>query len=205
MACSSPGPVNHDRVEAARVFCGEWATINTEVILRLAGSPSAKELDIIAAYRLGDIRRVLDSYRRRSASQLRACFANFWDESLAEAYRRKFYDRDADYMRAAVQESIRSLLGPCDLKQNTNNDLVASAVADPPSGDYDIRLTAQRITFGYYRIDGVAVLVPLDMKRAQNPAPYAWVIDSATAPRTFSHYLDQYNQMFAEASRVFPS
>lgn len=42
------------------------------------------------------------------------------------------------------------------------------------------------------------------VKRAQNPAPYAWVIDSATAPRTFEHYRYQYDQMFAEASRVYP-
>ena len=199
-----PALVNHDRVEAVRTFCGEWETVNTEVILRLGGSPSATEIDIVAAYRVGDLRRVLDPYRKRPASRLRACFGNFWDESLAEAYRRKYYDRDAAYMRTAVQDSIRGLLGACDLKQNAEGNLVATAVADPPSGGYDIRLTPQRITFGYYRIDGVAVLVPLDMKRAQNPAPYAWVIDSATAPRTFEHYRYQYDQMFAEASRVYP-
>jgi hypothetical protein len=200
-----PTLVNHDRVEAARVFCGEWATINTEVIQRLAGSPAAKEIDMVAAYRLGELRRVLDSYRKRPTSRLRACFSDFWDETLAEAYRRKFYDRDANYMQAAVQESIQGLLGPCELKQNADGHRVVSAVRDPPSGDYDIRLTSQRITFGYYRIDGVVVLVPLDMKRAQNPAPYAWVIDSATAPRTFEHYRYQYDQMFAEAFRVYPA
>jgi len=200
-----PALVNHDRVEAVRAFCGEWATINTEVIMRLGGSPNATEIDIVAAYRVGELRRVLDSYRKRSGSQLRACFGNFWDESLAEAYRRKFYDRDAAYMRAAVQESIRGLLGPCELELNADRCLIATSVVDPPAGKYDIRLTSQRITFGYYRIDGVAVMVPLDMKRAQNPAPYAWVIDSATSPRTFEHYRYQYDQMFSEASRVYPA
>jgi hypothetical protein len=43
----------------------------------------------------------------------------------------------------------------------------------------------------------------LDMKRAQNPAPYAWVIDANTSPRTFDHYRQQYEQMFEEASIVY--
>jgi hypothetical protein len=200
-----PTLVNHDRVEAARVFCGEWATISTEVIVRLAGSPNAKEIDMVAAYRVGELRRVLDSYRKRASSKLRACFSNFWDARLAEAYQRKYYDRDSAHMQDGVQDSIRGLLGPCDLKPNAAGDfIVASAVTDPPLGNYDIRLTSQRITFGYYRIDGIAVLVPLDMKRAQNPAPYAWVIDSTTAPRTFEHYRYQYEEMFGEATRVYP-
>lgn len=200
-----PTLLNHDRVEATRVFCGEWATINTEVIQRLAGSPNAKEVDMVAAYRIGELRRVLDSFRKRAESRLRACFGNFWDDALADAYRRKFFDRDSDYMREAVLDSIRNLIGPSKLEVNGDGNLVASDLSDPPAGNYDIRLTPQRITFGYYRIDGVAVLVPLDMKRAQNPAPYAWVIDSATAPRTFEHYRYQYDQMFAEAASVYTS
>jgi hypothetical protein len=201
---AAPTLINHDRVEAARVFVGEWATINTEVIQRLAGSPTAKEIDILAAYRVGDIRRALESYRKRSESRLRACFGNFWDEALAQCYQRKYSDRNSEYMRTAVQDSIEKLLGPCDVRTDASGVLAVSALTDPPAGKYEIRLTDQRITYGYYRIDAVAVLVPLDMKKSQEPAPYAWVIDQATNPKTFAHYGLQYEEMFKEARRVYP-
>lgn len=200
-----PTLVNHDRVEAARVFVGDWATINTEVIQRLAGSPGAREIDIVAAYRVGDIRRALESYRKRPESRLRACFGNFWDESLAECYRRKYSDRSPEYMRSAVEDSITKLLGPCELRVDASGAPAVTALTDPPSGGYEIRLTGQRITFGYHRIDAIAVLVPLDMKKSQDPAPYAWVIDAATNPKTFAHYRSQYDEMFQEAVRVYPS
>ena len=85
-----------------------------------------------------------------------------------------------------------------------NKDIKVTSLSNPPQARYEIRLTSQRITYGYYRVDGFAFLVPLDMKRDQNPAPFAWVVPQDTAPRTFEHYLQEYDRMFAEALRVFP-
>jgi hypothetical protein len=205
LSLAIPSLRNHDRVEAAFVYCGDWVTIAAEVIVRLGGSVGTKEIDILSAYRSGEIRRVLDAFRQRSDSTLRACFANFWDAQLADVYRRKYYDRTVAYMQDAVRESIRSLLGPCELTVGEDARVTASELTNTPNARYEIGLTQQRITFSYYRVDRVAVVVPLDMKRAQNPAPYAWVIDANTAPRTFDHYRQQYDQMFVEASLVYPS
>lgn len=199
----APTLVNHDRVENCNIFCGDWHTVNIEVVQRLARAPSANEIDILAAYRVGEIRRVLDEFRTRSSCRLRACFADMWDTSLAEAYQRKYFDRSTAQLQEAVTESLRYLLGPCEI----NNEPSATAIRNvqhPPAATYDLRLTRQRITFGFYRVDRVLVMVPLDMKTAQNPAPYAWVIDASTSPRTFEHYLTQFETMFSEAQRVYP-
>ena len=199
-----PTLVNHDRVDLVSTFVGDWTTINNEVAVRLAGSEGATSIDILAAYRVGEIRRALDSFRSRPVANLRACFANMWDDALADTYRRKFYDRSTEHMRNAVEESVRHLLGPSRLEVNSPSEIRVLDVVNPPAAHYEIRLTSQRITFGYYRVGDAAVVVPLDMKRAQNPAPPAWAIDRETAPRVFDRYLSEFEAMFAEALSVFP-
>jgi hypothetical protein len=85
-----------------------------------------------------------------------------------------------------------------------DNGRVSVVNVHPPRAKYEIRLTPQRITYSFYRIDDVAFLVPLDMKRAQNPAPLAWALAKDTAPRAFAHYLQEYETMFSEAIQVYP-
>lgn len=94
-----------------------------------------------------------------------------WDDALLEAYRRKFYNRDAKYMRDAVIDSIRNLLGICDVNVTPAGTVIINDLKEPPAASYEIYLTSQRVTFGYYRIDENAFVVPLDMKKSQDPAP----------------------------------
>lgn len=123
-------------------------------------------------------------------------------------YRRKYHDRTSDYILNVLKESIEFLVGPCNVQVATDpsgqKEIKVIGLANPPQAGYEIRLTSQRITYSYYRVDQFAFLVPLDMKRAQNPAPLAWVVAQETAPRAFEHYLQEYDRMFSEALRVFP-
>src|ERR1041384_8344081 len=84
------------KIEEIHTVVGDWFTLNTGGIARLAAASSAREIDILAAYRVGEIRRALDDFRGRTDAHLRACFANMWDDALVAAYQRKYYDRNAD-------------------------------------------------------------------------------------------------------------
>ena len=195
-----------DRVEEVRTYVGDWPTLHIAGIARLASSPTARSIDILAAYRVGEIRRALDEFKfkEREGGRLRACFANMWDDALLAAYQRKYQDRTAEHIRQALAESVQGLLGPCEIRLDEARNPVLSGLGASPQASYEIRLTSQRITFGYYRIDDVAFLVPLDMKKQQNPAPIAWVLDRETAPRAFNFYLEEYNRVFEESYGLFP-
>jgi hypothetical protein len=177
--------------------------MHTEGIARLAAHPDTKTVDILAAYRVGEIRRVLDKFREQEDRQLRACFANMWDAALVQTYQRKYHDRDAEYIKNAVKDSIQHLIGKCDINDG-GGAVRALNVTGAPRARYEIRLTSQRITYSFYRIDNAIFIVPLDMKRAQNPAPLAWLITQQTAPQTFAHYRQEFDRMFDEAIRVYP-
>jgi predicted nucleotide-binding protein with TIR-like domain len=194
-----------DTVEEVQTFVGSWATLHTHGIARLAGASTTRSIDVLAVYRVGEIRRVLDSFRTREDATLRACFANVWDDGLVTAYQRKIRDRSADHFRTALKESIEFLLGPCDIQVNDDQHLVVTNVSGAPRAKYEIRLTNQRITFSYYRIDSIAFIVPLDMKTAQNPAPVAWALDRETMPQAFAYYLQEYERVLAEGFRVYPA
>jgi hypothetical protein len=192
------------KVSEIRTFVGDWGVLENVGIIPLLESPEARSIDILASYsllRLGP--NLLNALKTRDKASLRACFANMWDDALLASYRRKYYDRAPEQIRAKLEKSIKELLGPCEIHLNELQRPVISAVEKPPTASYNIRLTDQRITFGYYRIDDVAFLVPLDMKLSQNPAPMAWVLDRGTAPEVFDNYLAEYNQMFREAYSVF--
>jgi hypothetical protein len=147
----------HDKVEEIRTFVGEWQTLHIEGITRLAARDDACVIDILAVYRVGEIRRVLDGFRQRKEAQLRACFANMWDSELLRAYQRKYYDRTDDYVRNALKESIEFLVGPCKVQVTVDasgqQDIKVTSLSDSPQARYEIRLTSQRITDGYYRVD----------------------------------------------------
>lgn len=194
-----------DTVDEVTTFVGKWSTIHTDGIARLAESTSARNIDLLAVYRVGELRRVLDNFREREDATLRACFANMWDDDLVRAYQRKFYDRTADYMRNALTESFQGLLGPCRVETESPEHIRITDIERPPNARYMIRLTSQRITYSYYRVDNVSFVVPLDMKREQNPAPLVWVVEQETAQSAFEFYKREYDQMFEEAINVYPS
>ena len=174
-------------------------------IAKLAEQPQVQMIDILAGYRVGEITRSLgNTYRERPGAQLRACFANMWDNELLRVYQRKYYDRSEEYVKNAVKDSIIKLLGPCTFEETQDPAQVrVNNVTAAPVADYQIRITNQRITYGYYRIDNCAFIVPLDMKRDQNPAPYAWVLARESAPKAFEFYLQEYDRMFSEALSVY--
>ena len=192
-------------VEPVSTFVGSFRDVLNNGIIRLVQEQSAQEIDIVVAYRIGEFRRVLTEFRKRPESRLRVCFANLWDDALLEIYRRKYFDRDAAYMRNALQESIRGLLGPCDIEYSEQNGVQITNLQDAPAASYQIAFTDQRITYSFYRVDDIAFVVPLDMKRTQDPAPLAWSFAKDTAPRTYRQYVQEYEQFFSEAKRVYPA
>jgi hypothetical protein len=196
--------LDRSKVEEFRTIIGDWFTLNTGGIGRLAAASGAREIDILVAYRVGEIRRYLDGFRQRKGARLRACFANMWDSALLSAYQRKYFDRNAEQIRNGLRESIEFLMGGCTVNVQAPDQISLTNLQAPPAATYDLRLTSQRITFGYYRIDQTAFIVPLDMKKAQDPSPLVWVLTREVAARAFDHYLEEYNQMFEEALHVFP-
>jgi hypothetical protein len=197
----------YDDVDEVLTYIGSWPTMHVQGIRRLAADPQARSVDIMAAYRVGEIKNPLNefAFKKREDATLRACFFNAWDVPLAEIYRRKYYDRTTEHMQHAVKESIEFLLGPCSLEAGSDARVTVTDVAEPPAADYDLRLTPQRITMGYYRVDDVAFIVPLDMKREQTPQPLAWVLDKSTAPGAFNYYLKEFSQTFEESQSVYRS
>ncbi len=194
-----------DGVEELRTYVGEWRIVHINAIARLAEAREARMIDVLAAYRVGEIARVLDGFRRSAETQLRACFGNMWDAALVAVYQRKYHDRSSNYIRDAVMDSVSRLLGPCEFDEpSAGHCLRAKNLKDPPRAEYQIRLTSQRITYGFYRIDNYAIIVPLDMKKSQNPAPFAWVLPRESAPKAFDHYVQEFDRMFSEADSVFP-
>lgn len=188
-------------VEQVTTFVGDWKAIHINAIARLAEKPDAREIDLLAAYRGGEIRKVIGDFKKRAGSSLRVCFANLFDDSLCEAYMRKYYDRTREQLRAGLRESIELLLSPCKLRVE-NQEVIVTDLVEPPVAEYDIRLTSQRITFSYYRVNDCSFVVPLDMKTQQAPAPLVWVVEKETMPMAYAHYLGEYNAMFQEARRV---
>jgi hypothetical protein len=172
-------------------------------IIPLAAGERVQQIDVLVAYRVGEIRRVLDTFRKRPGGRLRVCFADMWDDELLKVYQRKYTDRDADYIRHALLESIQGLLGPFDFDMKDRRLVGVSNVRDAPQASYEVRLTSQRLTYGFYRVDRVAFVIPLDMKKAQNPAPLAWAVPQDTAPRTYQHYSEEFTRMFTEARCVY--
>lgn len=154
-------------------------------------------------YRLDrEILRALVDFDKRRDAKLRVCFANIWKDDLVKAYQLKIKDRDQDYMRDAVVNSIKGLLGPCNINVNGPREILATDLMDPPKANYQIRLTDQRITYSYYRIDDFAFIIPLGMT-TENPESLVWVFERGT--RAFDYYLDEYEKVFKEAAvKVYP-
>lgn len=192
-----------EEVEKVNTYVGPWSTIHIQGIQKLAQSDKVTNIDVLAAYRIGEIRRVLDSFRKNPDANLRVCFANMWDNELAKAYQRKYFDREIKYLQNAVEDSIIKLLGKCEIQVSSPTEIIISDIETPPLAKYDIRLTAQRITFSYYRIQNTSFIVPLDMKKTQNPPPMAWVLNNDSTPGVFDNYSKEYDEMFNESYQIY--
>jgi hypothetical protein len=196
---------SHRAIEAVSTLVGDYRTMLNDGIARLAAGKTVQQIDILVAYRVGDIRRVLDDFRKRPGGRLRVCFADMWDEELLRVYQRKYTDRNADRIRNALSDSIQGLFGQCDVDVNQDRPFKISNLRDVPQAQYELRLTSQRLTYSFYRVDKFAFVIPLDMKTSQNPAPLAWAIAQDTSPEIYQHYLDEFSRMFAEARCVYPT
>lgn len=157
---------------------------------------------MLVAYQMGDVARNLRQTCDRPGVQIRICLADMWDEPLVNAYQRKYHDRTSNEIRDSVKKSMERLLGPCKFNLDERGVLQSIAPEHPPNASYEIRLTPQRITHSFYRVDNTCFVIPLDMKRAQDPAPFAWTLSHETSPREYRHYVEEYQLMFKEARRV---
>ncbi len=196
-----------DDVQRTEVFVGSWKGVFANGIAQLAEDSETKTIDIVVAYQIGEVKKYLAAFREHSDAKLRVCLSNMFDEKLADAYRRKYYDRTVEDLRMRLTGSIRDLLGPCEVAPPSDGSTLPTIrnVEDPPVAEYEIRLSDQRITYSYYRLDDVAFLMPLDMKRNQAPPPLAWVMSEETSVPAFTRYCEEFEILFSEAQRVYSS
>ncbi|WP_198031998.1 TIR domain-containing protein [Bradyrhizobium sp. Ec3.3] len=183
-------------------FAAQFRELMPQCVQKLAKNPDLQTIDILVAYRIGDIRLDLEKFRVKPNVRVRACLVNMWDSTSLDMHLRKYGDnqRDAKYLQDRVKESVEGLLGRCEF-----SDAPISVVRahESISGNYEIRLTNQRITFALYRLDDTLCIVPLDMKKGQTPSPNGFVISKETCPRTFQQFIDEYDALFSEADHVF--
>jgi hypothetical protein len=191
-------------VEEVRTFVGDWRSIRMEGVRALTNREPIRSLDLLAVYNADSMGDIADDLIDRRGVKIRICLANTFDAPLNDVYRRLYQGKKRKQLCDATRESIQKLLGPCTLKVNSSGDITVSGIRKPPRAQFEIRLTDQRITFGYFRLNGVATIMPLDMKTKQKPAPVAWLLDKNTSPMTFKHYLMQYEKMFEEALCIYP-
>lgn len=207
-----------DRLQLAHALVGPWDQFGA--IASLMQDSEANEIDILIAYRVIDVFRSMKRFRSNPAAKLRLCMADMMDRQLNRIYRRKYIDRDEQYLEKAVCDSIQTVLlgdsDPEEAKKIELTDLACSSehrrrevkigdLVDPPKAQYEIYLCSQRVTFSYYRIDDIAFIIPLDMKLAKGPAPYVWTISKERNPRLFNYYLHtEYDAVIESATKVYP-
>jgi hypothetical protein len=188
-----------------RTFIGDFRTILNDGIIRLAQETITKEIDVLVVYRMGDVARAIRSSCNREGVKIRVCFADMWDEALLNTYLRKYTDRDGPYIQKAICESIEKLLGQCAFDFDDKGRLSGVRPRQAPEGRFEIALTSQRITYSFYRVDDTCFVIPLDMKRSQEPPPLAWTLSQETAPAPFGQYSGEYTSVFNEGRVVFSS
>lgn len=175
------------------------ALLANEIAPRIA---RASEIDLLSMYRGIDVHRHLDAFRATRRNRLRMCFLDAWDPDLVAIYQRKFgSERDQAYMQGAILRASENFIGP----SSFNSKRLTITPRKAPVANYDIRLTGQRITYDYCRVDDVALLIPLDMKLEQNPQPPAWLITRDEHPEIFSFYLGDFADVFKNARSVYAS
>ena len=175
------------------------ALLTNEIVPRIK---HAREIDLLSMYRNIDVHRYLDAFRVVRRNRLRACYLDAWDAELVSIYQRKFGpDRDQAYMKDAVFASAKQLIGPATL--DPKRQMVKPRKA--PVANYDLRVSGLRITYDYCRVDGMALVIPLDMKLEQNPPPPGWLITRDEHPELFNFYLADFSDVFKNARSIYAS
>jgi len=197
-------------VRAVHTIVAPWMYINDAIGARMSDSQT-KEIDVLVAYRVNEVMQGMAEFRANPSARMRVCFADVFDLALSAVYRRKYVDRSDEDMRRGLVESVRMVLAGnanLDDAQKINADvggLTIGQLVNPPRAAVSVYLTPQRITFGYYRIDDVAWIIPLDMKLAKGPSPFAWAISRSRSPELFSYYEhDEYDNIIGNARRIYP-
>jgi hypothetical protein len=186
-----------------KTFVGDFRSVLNDGVIRLAQEPATKEIDVLVAYRMGDIARTIRANCNRPGVKIRICFSDMWDEELLAVYLRKYKDRDGPYIQNAICESITKFMGSCDFVLDENKRLREVRPKQNPEANFEISLTSQRITYSFYRVDDTGFVIPLDMKEAQDPPPLAWVVSQETASVAFNQYSREYLTMFSEGRLVY--
>ena len=178
------------------VSVGEWRTVLDNLIYPLAENDDTRLVEVLVAYQLGELPRHLTKLRHKPDASIKAILANMWDEKLVQEYQRKYFDREANDIQDKLSESLKGLTGA---KEIRNEDSILKAVGCAEyKCELSVGLTMQRITYSYYRLDDMAVIVPLDMKRNRDPSPYAWVVLQHVAPNVFTRYVEDFGRLWRD-------
>ena len=163
----------------------------------------ATQIDMMSSYRpVSNVYRYLGKFGQVGTNRLRVCFGNQWDVELARAYGRKT-QRDPTRMQDAVKESIGRFLGDGVDIDATDPANVRVTGTTSCKADYRIYLTPQRVTYTYCRVGDVAMVAPLDMKKAATPRPMGWLLRRDHAPEAFAYYEHDFETMLAEGQCIY--
>jgi len=198
-------------VQTAHAIVAPWIEISGPGIGSMMSDSGTREIDILATYRVNEVVRGLARFRADPNARMRVCFADVFDPALAAIYRRKYRDRTDDDMQKGLIESIRMVIAgdenPDDAQRikAVNGQIGFEPLSRSPDAKISVHLTDQRITFGYYRIDDIAWIVPLDMKLPKGPSPFAWAISKSRLPDMFRYYAEvEFENVIKHARQIFP-
>ncbi|MCG3193046.1 MAG: hypothetical protein DIJKHBIC_02295 [Thermoanaerobaculia bacterium] len=194
-------------VERIETLVGDIDKLTVDWILPFL--PTAKKIDLVNAYRVNEsiVRHPLfQAFKDRKTSQLRACFLDPWDAPLIDIHRRKLgRTRTTSYIQDAFKASINRLLSDDISITHARNRTRVKVLSGKPLADFQISVTNQRITYTYCRVDNRALIVPLDMKKKQDPRPLAWLITTDACPAAFQYYLSDVGALFSDGKSVYKS
>jgi DNA polymerase III epsilon subunit-like protein len=197
------------RVELAHAIVAPWSEITDHGIGARMRDSSTRKIDILVSYRVNEVVRDMRFFRANPEARMRVCLSNMFDAELNAAYRRKYENRSEKELQDRLADSVRNILiDSGDPKEAgtiraVDGKLNISSLSHPPAANYQIYLTPQRITYGYYRIDDIAWIVPLDLKSSKDPSPFAWAFDRERSTRLFDYYAnDEFENVIAQAQRI---
>jgi hypothetical protein len=202
------------RVTIAHLVAAPWTAIADPGIGELLRRPNVKEIDVLVAYRVNQVIREMRAFRMNEAASMTVCLADMFDEELNAAYLRKYGDpkRGSDYLKNELLTSIREIIlgeenaQEYDKIRMEDGKLVIGDLRSRPRARLKVYLTRQRITFSYYRSDDVAWVIPLDIKKSKDPAPFAYALARSRVTELFEYYSTaEFQKVVEEARPVYSS
>ena len=141
---------------------------------------------------------------------LRVCLSNMYDPELLAIYMRKYRDdtHNEPEIQKRLERSIRAVVGDFSattkIVKSSGKGKIKVRTSVKNKAKVEVYLTSQRLATSYYRLDDLAWIIPLDVKKSKDPAPMCWGISEGTAPAVFERYQEEFNQILKEAQRVYP-